>query len=676
MTKKKNIYTFTGDGSFAYTHDHVIKPFLEKTAGDLAGFPESDWSLANRIRTDGAVIMQGVKAALSEKAASVKYPGASATAEEREFVCTRINCPEPQTDLGKGKSPNAPVRGIAGFDASIIRTPTASASLVKPLETRWTAKTPVEILTLEKGGRAANAQICRPASAVTLEVNFTDHHGTATTLLGANGSAFHLEPGSTLSLTRVDMDEAEKLIRSTLERALKEGADVTFTNKNTVLTSIDAPIKKRAQEIYQQEFEERFTQAGLSFHSGLVDDAFAYLVATQSSPAKPHLMLCPDDLYGAQIKHVLEEVKRKGLHYRHTENAIAIGRLSNGYGDEYGGIHFTPKAAGTLAVRDAEGKALCSLEVQPGQLCLAAGSSAGAARDYARRMIDFALNNKISGKDVGYLYFGFDAKSPAEGPLVPILQQVIDQHRAALAAKGVIAEIREPAQVSADLLTNPPQKGVVLALNNLWGDIIADLFPALANNRASYDSLLLSDRGFLAETGSGGTAPDLLFGRVKDGKNNGKGLINTGHLLLNPVAILSSYAEAMRYTGQQSGNAAQITYADHLHEAIILTMKQGFLTGDLMKGSEHQLRDEMVNSGAQPRPVDTRVFVKATEANLFELQGKTQASKTARDELQEMIVKYDLATVKALEGSELEAVMVYATSNPGEPANKKATRAA
>src|SRR5690606_38310111 len=102
----------------------------------------------------------------------------------------------------------------------------------------------------------------------------------------------------------------------------------------------------------------------------------------------------------------------------------------------------------------------------------------------------------------------------------------------------------------------------ILALNNLWGDIMADTFPDLANNKASYDSFLLSEKGFMVETGSVGTAPDLLFGRTVDKANDGKGMITHGHLKLNPIAILSSYSLAIRHTGAESGNAAMTGYAD------------------------------------------------------------------------------------------------------------------
>lgn len=666
---KKNLHTFTGDGAFAYTHDHVILPFLHKTAGEIIGFHTSDWSLANRIKTDGGVIQEGIQAALKEKAAVVKYPGASATAEELKFMCDHLGCEEPTTALGKGKSPNAPLRGIAGFDASIIRTPTASAALVKPLETAWQPSTPVSIKTLETGGRGANAKVLQVTEDKTVQVVFVDDTGKETVLPGANGNNFMLKPGSTLSLTSVDKDQAEKLIRNTFEQALEKGADLTFTNKNTVLTSVDAPLLKKAKEIYEHEFKDRFAEKGLHFHSGLVDDAFAFLMAGESKRSKPLIMLCPDDLYGKQIQYVLEAVKQKGLHYKHTEHAIAVGRLSNGYGDEYGGVHFTPKSAGKLQVRDSKGAVLQEMNVQPGQMCLASGNSAEAATDYARRMIDYALGEQICGQDIHYLYFGFDAASATEAPLIPVIQQVIDTYRDKLNAKNIVAKIAHPAQISAEMLTQPPKAGVILALNNLWGDIMADLFPALANNKASYDSLLLSDKGFLVETGAGGTAPDLLFGKA--GKTD-FGMIHTGHMLLNPIAILSSYAEAIRYTGKHSDNTAQLTYADQLHEAIILTLKEGYLTGDLMKAGKHQLREDQINPGVTPQAVDTRVFVKAVEANLLALQGKTQAAQAARSELASMEKQLNLKTPQALTGKELEEVLAYATAHPGKSLKKKA----
>lgn len=660
MTTKPNLYTFTGDGAFAYVHDHAVLPFLQKTAGDLVNLAVADWSLPNRVRTDGKAIMDGVNAALADKAAAVKYPGATARQDELDFVCAQIGSAQPTTPLGKGKSPNAPVRGIAGFDASIIRTPTASAALVKPLETEWKPSTPVTIQALDTGGRAANMRaFCAGKEGMTLQVCFVDADGKETLLKGANGSDFVLQKDSTLSTTYVEQVDVEKTIRDTYARAIATGADIYFTNKNTVLTSVDAPIAKLEEKIFNEEFKAQFEAKGLKRYTGLVDDAFAYLMANCSAPERPMIMLCPDDLYGKQIQSVLEQVKQHGLHYKHTEHAIAVGRLSNGYGDEYGGVHYTPEKTGSLIIKSKDGTVLKEITVQPQQMWLMACSSSAAAKDYTRRMIDAALQDKICGRAVKYLYFGFDEKSLTEGPLINCIREVIESRRAEIEQAGLIVEIGDPALVAAKMLTHPPKEGVILALNNLWGDIIADAFPALANNKASYDSLLLSDKGFLVETGAGGTAPDLLFG--KPGKPYG--LIHTGRMKLNPVAILTSYAEAFRYTGKTQNNAALVTYAEQLHEAITLTMKQGYITGDLMRGDKHQLREEAIDAGVTPRPVDTRVFVKAVEANLLSLQGRKAEAETSRSELTALAQKLDLTSQQSLEGAELKAVLQYATEN-------------
>ncbi len=661
MANTPNLYTFTGDGSFAYTHDHVIQPFLEKTAGDLVVIKDVDWSLANRVRTDGASVMDGVQAALKEKAAAIKYPGATATQAELDYVCAKIGSAQPTTALGKGKSPNAPVRGIAGLDASIIRIPTASAELVKPVETHWKTTTPVTIKTLEKGGRGENAQvICAGKDNQTFQVFFVDAAGKETPLKGANGPEFALQKDSTLATTFVDKAEVEKLIRETYTQALLQGADVYFTNKNTVLSSVDAPNAKLEEKIFNEEFKDQFEKKGLKRYTGLVDDAFAYLMANCSNPERPMIMLCPDDLYGKQIQTVLEAVKKDGLQYKHTEHAIAVGRLSNGYGDEYGGVHFTPETDGKILTKDESGAVLKSVDVKAGQMCLMASNSAQAAVDYTRRMIDYALSDKVCGKEVKHLYFGFDAHSLTEGPIANVIEEAVATRKADLDKAGIKVEIADPAIIAAKMLTHPPKDGVILALNNLWGDIIADLFPALANNKASYDSILLSDRGFLVETGAGGTAPDLLFGRP----NKPYGMIHTGHLKLNPIAILTGYAEAMRYTGKKNQLPTLETYADQLHEAIMQTMKQGYLTGDLLRAGKHQLREKMVDAGATPHAVDTRVFVKAVEGNLLALQGKTAAAQAAKAQLAQMEKAYDLSIEKPLEGKALNEVMEYATDNP------------
>ena len=665
--KSSAIHTYYGDGAFAYAHDTLIEPFLKRTAGDLFDLKNFDWSAYERVRTDGAVIKDAIEESKKEKAAVVKYPGATPNAEELDYLKS-LTGGDPKTALGLGNSPNAPLRGANGFDASIVRTPAKSSMLIEPLQTHWSQDSQVEIHDLKEGGRLANRHVTINDRERDVEMVFIARDGTQHVLEGADGKSFHLATGSPISVTHVDKDKAEQTIRASFDEALAKKADVMLSLKDTVLKSVDAPLKKLAETIFVNDYKAKFEENNQWFGYKLVDDGFAWLLAEASGKSKPQIMLSPDDAYGAQMSYVLDQVKQHGLNYDHTKHPVGVARFSNGVGDEYGAMHFpgvkknlnelVKAEGGTLIVRDKADPAhvLYSEEVAPGQdMWMLSAQDLNAARTYARRMLAQALdpNNKLAGKPVTRVLFGFDKDSPYEGPFAKVIQEEIDKQREALDALNVEAVVVKPEIAAAESLTNPSEHGTILALNNLWGDIIADLYPALANNRASYDSSLVSDKGFVVETGSGGTAPDLLYG--KDGKG---GLVRTGKFDLNPIAILSGYAQAARYNGHGA-------YADALEEAIDKTLCQGYLTADLVnKDGSAKLREGTWLQGKpgsieKPRAVDSRIFMAATEVNLLEALGKdTTRAQSALDKIK------DMDTIP-LDQDEINALAKYATK-PGD----------
>lgn len=653
--KKPEIHIYEGDGAFAYAHDQLVAPFLERTAGDALNLKGYDWSASNRLKTDGAVVTDSIAAGKAAKAAVVKYPGATPDADELEYLKGKTAA-DPKTALGLGNSPNAPLRGANGFDASILRTPAASSLLIEPLETHWKPDTDVEIARLTEGGRLANQQVTLTSRDQYVEVIFVDAEGKEHQLEGADGKYFNLAAGSPVSITHVDKAKAEALIRNTLDKAVAKKADVMLSLKNTVLKSIDGPLNKFAQEIYNTDYKAKFEANQQWFGTKIVDDGFAWFLAEASGKKTPQIMLSPDDAYGAQMEYVLAEVKKKGLNYRHTDHPVAVARFSNAVGDEYGGMHFpgvkkklaelVANGGGTLVVRDKETKEeTCRQSVPKGEaMWLVSAQDLEGARIYARRMLYQALDEvKIAGTPITRVLFGFDTASAFEGPFARVIQEEIDRKKDELATKGIEAKVMHPAQLAADSLTNPSTKGTLLALNNLWGDIIADLYPALANNRASYDSSLISNKGFVVETGSGGTAPDLLFGR--DGKG---GLIRTGMFNLNPIAILSGFAQAARYSGS-------VAYADALEAAINKTLCQGYLTADLVNkdGSPKLLPGLSVPDAIslpKPRAVDTRVFMAALEVNLLTALGKdSKAARAALNSVKDLdVIPLDETGVQSL----------------------------
>jgi monomeric isocitrate dehydrogenase len=650
ITSSPLVTVLDGDQTFAMVNRMVIGELITPFLGEEAVAIEP-WGLKERIYTQGQIIPDAVaRMRQHPERAVVKLPGATATEDQLSFTLQSLGMEVPPTpdamralknSLAGGASPNAYLRGGNGMDACVVRYPATGNDLVQPLETHWNSRSPVQILTLDRG-RAANAQQVEVDGLgderVTVPVTFfAEGEAVGKPLTSITGEPFTLTPGSVLDATHVKMADAEALIRQTFQRVLDEATpdskpEIWLASKGTVLKDVDAAIQKRAQEIYKTEFQSLFQQQGIPEPSlkdrVLVDDVFAEVLARGWERERPLYILCPDDSYGQQMQTVLEEVKQKGIHYNHCEHHIEIGRFSNGLGAEYGAVGFTPSKPGVLQVAGEV------YPVEPGEMWMVYGNDVKAARDYATRMIDHALG---SNGRVSTIYFGFDETNPRERPLVDAIRQVLDERQQEMAEAGLQASIENPALITARMLTEP-QNGVLLALDNLWGDIVADSFPRLANSHISYDSVLISDKGLCIETGAGGTAPDLLYGRYSQmtHRNEG-GLLQTGKLGLNPGAIISAYALAFRHSGRNMQQPEASRFGEDLSRAFTLAMEWGYVTPDLgdSKGGT-RLQPDRLQPDATAQTVDTRVLIQAVRTALHQVRGEQQAFEQEWAKLQEM----------------------------------------
>gem|GEM_PF-6868198 len=628
--KMTHIHLIEGDQTFRLTGDMIYDLFLNPAEEKLGKgrFVRHDWSLPERVKTDGKTVWNTIEALRKAPAEpAVKFPGASATKEQLEYVWNKVERAGTPTEdalktLGGGASPNAVLRGEEGADGSIIRYPAEGADLIEPLKTSWSPASPVTLNHLESG-RSANAiTLYAPDSAekTEIEVSFTNEEGKTKILYGATGKNFRLSSGSPLQVTSVSSESVQALIRTTFEEAIRNHAKIKLAVKNTVLKGVDAPIAKMATDIYLRDYKTRFHDAGVPepILTGriIVDDVFADVIARDGESPIPIILLSPDDAYGRQMAHVLQAVKEKGIGFDHTKHAVYIGRFSNGYGDEYGGISFRAETGGTINIR--LGAEEHHFAVRKGQMWMVTTNDLQSARDYANRMIDYALSTAKDVKPILYIYFGFHYAHGCEAAFAKAIEEVLHERAETLQKAGITAQVRNPEAITAEMISSPPEAGVILALNNLWGDIVADLYPRLANSYISYDSALISNKGFCVETGAGGTAPDRIFGSV--------GLENTGFLCFNPGAIVFGVAKAIERAGQVEGNEQVENYGRALSKAYVEATKRGYVTSDLGwidASGKHvtKLSPKRINADAKPQVVDTRVMLQAVKVELLKILG-------------------------------------------------------
>ncbi len=169
------------------------------------------------------------------------------------------------------KSPNATIR--AALDGTVFRAP-IMISKVKPVVTCW--KKPITIARHAYGDiyKAVEFRVPGPGKA---ELVFTDEAGnelSRQTVFDFKGpgviQGMHNRDASILSFAR-----------SCFEYALDSKQDVWFSTKDTISKDYDQTFKLLFQQVFEEEYQEKFAQAGLTYRYALIDDVAAKVIRSE-----------------------------------------------------------------------------------------------------------------------------------------------------------------------------------------------------------------------------------------------------------------------------------------------------------------------------------------------------------------------------------------------------------
>ena len=169
------------------------------------------------------------------------------------------------------KSPNGTIRSI--LDGTVFRTPIC-IDAVKPVVKNW--KKPITIARHAYGDiyKAVEYRVPSPGKA---ELVFTDENGNETsrqTIFDFKGpgviQGMHNRDASILSFAR-----------SCFTYALEVGQDVWFSTKDTISKDYDQTFKLLFQKVFDEEYKEKFEQAGLTYRYALIDDVAAKVIRSQ-----------------------------------------------------------------------------------------------------------------------------------------------------------------------------------------------------------------------------------------------------------------------------------------------------------------------------------------------------------------------------------------------------------
>lgn len=73
----------------------------------------------------------------------------------------------------------------------------------------------------------------------------------------------------------------ESFARSCMQYALGRGYPLKFSSKNTILKKYDGLFKDTFERVYQDEFVEKFKEAGIDYEHRLIDDMVAQAIKSE-----------------------------------------------------------------------------------------------------------------------------------------------------------------------------------------------------------------------------------------------------------------------------------------------------------------------------------------------------------------------------------------------------------
>lgn len=169
------------------------------------------------------------------------------------------------------KSPNGTIRAI--LDGTVFRAPIIVKGIT-PLLPGW--KKPITIARHAYGDVYKNSEM-KVADGSTAELVVTDKDGNETRQLIHKFSG---SDGIIQGLHNINASIAS-FARACFNFALDTKQDLWFATKDTISKKYDHTFKNIFQEIFDNEYKEKFDAAGITYFYTLIDDAVARVVRSE-----------------------------------------------------------------------------------------------------------------------------------------------------------------------------------------------------------------------------------------------------------------------------------------------------------------------------------------------------------------------------------------------------------
>jgi len=165
------------------------------------------------------------------------------------------------------KSPNGTIRAI--LDGTVFRTPIIVKN-IKPFIKTW--EKPITIARHAYGDVYKGVEM-KIKGRGQAEIVFTGQDGHV------EREIIHDYDGPGIVMAMHNLDKSiESFARSCFNYALDQKQDLWFATKDTISKIYDHDFKDVFQDVYEREYQDKFTAAGIEYFYTLIDDAVARVV--------------------------------------------------------------------------------------------------------------------------------------------------------------------------------------------------------------------------------------------------------------------------------------------------------------------------------------------------------------------------------------------------------------
>ena len=569
----KPLVIIHGDEMAQIAFERIIEKFVNQRL-DIE-LVEMDLTAENRLITNGRAVIDSIDA-LKKYGVGVKNAGMTVNRQQLDDLLAKhpdIN----EADLDKlaTKSPNGAIR--KGIGGNITREDIQFNNL-QVNRPAWVGRD-IEVDTMESGGSKDSFNELSKFTGV-IKLMFVGSSGDPVELHRRN-----INKGDPWLIASNDIDEVRSWAHNFFQRAIREERDVYLGLKDTVIAGYDGVMRSAIETIFENDYKQQFEQLGLAYHYELIDAQAARIVA---NPPERCLWGVPDNNTGRKLFKLVEQLKKYGIPSR--KHHVSLSRMSAGGGDQYGSFNMAIEEDGVIKVI-VDGDEKHARKVKKDDPILLMSNDRVAIKDWVTQVFrDASVNDKE-------VYFGLKREYMEYDE---VFSQVIVDVRRELAKADTPPPsfmIMRPSSQLKKMIVDPPRNAIYPA-QNLDGDIFSDISAALGGSLATASSIIESKDGTMLYEAPHGTAHDLYLKYLEtDGKE--------AHF--NSSALIYALANALETLAQREGNSSLLAYSAKLKSALIDTVGQGVVTGDL--------KGKTTNPEAE-RVVDMMGFLEAVESNL------------------------------------------------------------